>query len=157
MQVQYYTFSMQPHYITKVQSQLVAQHYFFNSPTCFGLTYRSSSGSLLWHVQCIFQPISYNFHKGLRCVYSSQNGSCAMYVECRNNNVIPVVINWGNIPRQRDIKELQKIVILGTAHMFKNCQCEVQNIYRGEITVHYVCHGTEWLHHYTHRNIDCFR
>jgi hypothetical protein len=90
--------------------------FFLNSPTCFGLTYQSYSGSLLWHVHCIFQLISYNFHKGLSCVYSSQNGSCAMYEECRNNNIILLVINRGNIQRQRGIKELQKMVILGISY-----------------------------------------
>lgn len=45
----------------------------FNSPTCFDLTCWPSLGSLVWHMQRMFQLIYWNYNKLLNCcVYNSK-------------------------------------------------------------------------------------
>ena len=95
-------------YLQQVSANLLHNSFLLsiNSWRYIGLTYWPTSGSVLWHVQCTFLFISQNFQKLLNCccVYSSQNQSCAMYVDCRNK--IDTSSNMGN---WYHLKIIQKI------------------------------------------------
>jgi len=133
MQVKYYTFSMQPYYI-----------YNSSMPTCcttvfYSLILWDLSAWLIGQLQGIFcDMFSVHFYLSLRIFTSGwivvvftvlkiKVVPCVWNVETK---VIPAVIGPtgtisessrkypSNIPRKHDIKELQKITILGTTPIF---------------------------------------